>query len=161
MKNELHVWKNGKDWLKQLLLMHTALTVGALLIIIVFYYISDMTFGGYEIRPGFLIEFIGLFIAIAGVFFSQLMFKRSLPKIRGLSTLDDKLFEYKKSSILSFALLEGGCLINAVFAYSTGNLFSIMIALAVLAILYLKRPTQQKVFTDLKLSEEEIREFHD
>ena len=161
MKNELHVWKNGKDWLKQLLLMHTALTVGALLIIIVFYYISDMTFGGYESNPDSLLEFIGLFIAIAGVFFSQLMFKRSLPKIRGLSTLDDKLFAYKQSSITSFALLEGPCLINAVFALLTGNLYSIIISLVVLVILYLKRPTEQKVFTDLMLCEEEIREFHD
>lgn len=159
MSNQQIIWKNGKEWLKQLVLLHGALIIGVILVSFMIYYIAQPMAGGYEGRPIPSPDIIGVVLAFVGIIASNFIFRSRLPKIQKVDGLDHKLLQYRATLIIRYAILLFVCLSNIILAFLTGNIFNLYIALVVDVLFFFKRPIKQKIFKDLMLSQDEIREF--
>lgn len=159
MSNQQIVWKNGKQWLNQLVILHSALVIGVVAISLVIYSISEPVSGGYESSPIPASDIIGAVLAFGAIIASNFIYQSRLPKIQKEMGLENKLLQFRSSLIISYAILEFGCLANIVLAFISGNVFNLYIALVLAILFFLKRPTKEKVFKDLMLSKDEIRDF--
>ena len=159
MSNQKIIWKNGKEWLNQLVILHISMVIIAILITFVIYYIATPVAGGFEDSPIPSADIIGAVLALLGIIASNFIFRSRLLKIQKVSGLNDKLLQYRETLIISYAIIEFACMSNIILAFLAGNIFNLYIALAVAVLFFFKRPVKQNIFKDLMLNTEEIREF--
>ncbi|TVQ44545.1 MAG: hypothetical protein EA362_10030 [Saprospirales bacterium] len=154
-------WNNGKEWLRQLVLLHSAMTIMTVIMSFIIFFISDFVAGGYESSPIPASGTIGTVIAFLGIIGSNFIYRSKLPGMQKTSGLDNKLLYFRRTSITTYAILEFACLINFIIAFISGNIYNIYIGLILVVFLYLKKPVKDKIFKDMMLSKEEIREFEE
>ena len=152
-------WKNGREWLRQLVLLHSAMTIMTVIISFMIFFISDFVAGGYESSPIPASGTVGTVIAFLGIIVSNFIYRSKLPEIQKISGLDNKLLYFRSTSITTYAILEFACLMNFIIAFVSGNIYNIYIGLILVVFLYLKRPVKDKILKDMRLSKEEIEEF--
>ena len=148
----------SKEYFKFLIYIHFAFNLGALVIAFFLYY----TYLGNPADPNVaedlsILTTLGIIIAFGGVFFSAYTYKSKTLGLREVKNLSEKLSEYKSVSIISWTILEFSTLINIVFFFLTGNELLFYIALFLIALMFLKRPTRSRCRDSLGLNKEETR----
>ncbi|MGB6153555.1 MAG: hypothetical protein WBG48_16360 [Pricia sp.] len=146
-----------KTFLRTLTIIHTALCAGLMVFAIVAYYQK----GDFEARmnsQSILIYMVPV-VAVAGYFLSQLLFKKQLEHISKEETLSVKLGKYQVASILKYALLEGPGILALLAYYWSGNALHLVVAIALIAYLFVQRPTADKIKKDLPLTYEEQKQL--
>jgi len=159
MPNNQVIWKNGKEWLNQLVILHSALVIGVIIIAFIIYYVGEPKLGGFKNSPIPSADIIGAVLAFFGIIASNFIYRSRLPGIQKIPGLSDKLLQYRGTLLISYALLEFACLANIILAFISGNIFNLYIAIVLAILFFFKRPVKDKIFKDLMLSNEEIREF--
>lgn len=100
-------------------------------------------------------QYIGPGIGFGTMVMSNWLYKARLKTIPSDAPLTDKMTVYRSAKILSFALLDGGGLLNAMGFFLTGHWMYLAIVGFILVIFLLARPTPQSASNDLELMGED------
>lgn len=148
-KNELI-----KEYIQTLAVVHKSLVIGVGLMAGVMMYL--VKFAGSNLESEDSINNIFMIIAplfmIGTMLLSIYIYKISLKRIKANEdTLEGKLNEHRSSSIIRYAIIEGGCFIGIVAFYITGIYTFWFLAIFQVIMLYNVRPTVLSVIEDLEL----------
>ena len=157
--NNQIIWKNGKQWLRQLVILHSAMTIGVVIISFMLYFIIGFHPEGEPTSSIPASGTIGTVIAFLGLIISNFLYRHRLGRIPSLGDLNAKLLHFRTAVIPSYALIQGPILINLLIGFLDSNLLNLTVALIMVVFLYLKRPVKDKILKDMRLSKEEIEEF--
>jgi len=125
---------------KELRILHSALTMGALLILLIIGLILlpisttefDLTFGIYTI--------IGLGIGLINIALAYGIFQKKLDRLGAKQINQEVITEMRANYVTKWALLEGAALINIVLYFLEGNKLLIAFATIIILMLYLSKP---------------------
>jgi hypothetical protein len=146
-----------ESFLRTLTVIHTVLLVGLVAFALFCYYrIGSFTAPMYE---GDIFIYVVPVVAAAGYFLSQYVFRKQLQSIPEKETLTAKLEKYKAVILIKFALLVGLGFLALIAYYLSGNALHLVIAITLIAYLFVQRPTAGKITKDLPLTLEEQKQF--
>ena len=146
------------DFFKTLSIIHLALVGG----ILVFGAITYFNNGSFEANadPNDIFIYVVPIVAAFGYFMSQFLFKKQLQSINRTDELSTKMSKYLSASIVMYALIEGPAFL-AIFEYSfSGNALFLVIAIFLVAYLYMQKPTQRKFMDNVPLTMEDKKQFN-
>lgn len=78
-------------------------------------------------------------------------------RVKGTSSLKQKLMSYRTAMIISFAPIEAIGLMSAVFILISGNTFFLIFTIIFLFGMFSYRPRKEKLIRDLQLTSDEIQ----
>jgi len=142
-----------KTFLKTLKFMHLALVLGLSIFTIIA--ITQTKEFNTATDSGNLLLYLVPVMALLGYFGSQFLFKKSLSKVTKTNSLPEKLKKYQSASHVKYALIEAPAFFALFVYYSSGNALPLIIAICLLAYLFVQRPSKQKIGTNLSLNNEE------
>lgn len=127
---------------------------------LIIYYVSG---GGSDDTPEHLsyLTTVGIIIAFGGVFFSAYIYKSKTLALREVKDLEIKLQQYHSTSITSWAVLQFAILANLIFFFLALNDLLFFIALFLIGLLFLKRPSRSRCADSLSLNKQEIQIIND
>lgn len=110
----------------------------------------NFSFDNIGTEPGLIIAPI---MTITLIPVSAFIFKTLLKKALENSgiAVSDKLMQYQTAFIIRCALIESAALFNGVMLLITGNVILLIFGVIAIAVLWLARPTKEKVQEDLNL----------
>lgn len=146
------------SFVRTLSIIHTVLLV-ALIAFGIFTYYQNSSFIA-RMNPQDLFIYIVPVVAAAGYFLSQLLFKKKLATISKEDKLQIKLGKYQTASLIKYALLEGAGFLALMAYYWSGNALHLVIAIALIAYLFVQRPTADKIKKELPLTFDEQKQFN-
>ncbi len=146
---------NVQRFLQKLKLIHTFLVIG-LIIFSVFAYVQNNGFNA-DINNNSTLLYIVPIAALLGYFGSQIFFNKMLSKVQPPDVLQTKLNTYQIAVIIKYALIEAPAFIALFVYYTTGNALPLVIAICLLAYLFVQRPAKEKIIKSLKLNSDERR----
>lgn len=94
-------------------------------------------------------------VALLGYFGSKFMFKKSMSKLKETDSLEDKLKRFQSASHIKYLLIEAPALFCLFVYYISGNALPLVIAICLLAFLFVQKPSKDRVLSQLPLSREE------
>ena len=100
---------------------------------------------------------IGVFMALINPIIGALMFKKLTGRIKETDSPILKMNEFYSASLISWALLEGAIVANAVFMLLNGNSVHLAVIGYLMFIFITRVPSKVKSAAAMKLSEEEMR----
>lgn len=151
-----------KPILQSLTLLFWALLLSPLVFLVVIVILNSQGFTTAT-DPSFssILVYMALGYVPLAIFLSRYLSQNKLKAIDAGGDLVDKLAEYRTAWILGTAVLEGSIiLILVVYLLSQQKLLLGAVAL-VWAFQYLRRPTSEKISTDLNLPAEEKRQIEE
>lgn len=138
--------------LKPLQTIHLALCGGVFLFALITIFLNrDIMF--FDANPAHSAPFnpifpiMGLMTITASIYF----FRNVISKVDKTAATYSKIDQYQSAFIIGAALLEGGALFNVVGFYLTHNAFFLIFAFANFVFLALRRPTKEKLISDLNI----------
>ena len=146
---------NVLRFIQTLKLIHIALVVG-LTIFSVLAYAQNNSFNA-DINTNSTLLYIVPIVALLGYFGSQMFFKKMLLQVHTSDSLQTKLNKYQTAAIVKYALIEGPAFIALFVYYTTGNALPLVIAICLLAYLFVQRPAKEKIIKSLNLNSDERR----
>jgi hypothetical protein len=146
-----------KTFLKRLQIIHWCF-VTALLGCTIFVYTGSTGFrvGAMGVKDVFL--FLVPLVALFGYFGSQLVFRNQLRLISLTETIDIKLSKYRKASLIKYTLLEIPTFLALYAFYTTNIALYFVIALCLIAYLFVQGPKKSRLVNEvpLRLEEKEL-----
>ncbi|WP_291867459.1 hypothetical protein [Maribacter sp.] len=146
-----------KSFLKTLSFLHLSLVIGLILFAGIAYSQSNSI--TVEPAPKSFFLYLVPIVAIIGYFGSQFVFKKMLLTIKLNTTLEEKLKKYKSASHIKFFLIEIPALVSIYAFYTTNNALPLVIAVCLIAYLYVQKPSLDKIKTELALHSDEIQQL--
>jgi cobalamin synthase len=145
----------SKVYFKNLNFLHAVLNTGALVVAAFIYYFSmDSEIVDSDEIPGYLTT-VGIVLAFVGVFASAYIYKSKALSLQGKESLSDKLVEYRKASIVSWVVLDVAIVGNLVVYFLNQNELLLYIALFLVALMFLKRPSRRRCIDSLALGKKD------
>jgi hypothetical protein len=148
--------------LKATSILFNALLIGVLLMLIIA--VGLIKFGGKLSQ--FDDSFDNILLFIAGVVAVMCVLRAFSGYRKRLNTVDIstanfdvKFNSYRAAMIFYLALCEGPALLAVIAFMLTGNYWFVMITLVMLAAMFVKRPTKEKVINELQLSSQDQAEL--
>ncbi len=154
------VRKTSGVFFKDLMVIHASLNTGVLILAAFFYYFS-MESGAEEGEiPGWW-STVAIVVAFAGVFFSAYTYKSNSLALRSNDNLSEKLVAYRKASIASWIILDVAIIVNLAIYFINQNELLLYIALFLVALMFLKRPSKGRAIDSLDLGKKEREKIED
>lgn len=144
----------SRAYFKQLNILMGAMIAGVVFFLLVITYLIA-TQGPIASELHEVFQYIGPGMGFATMVMSSFLYKARLKTIPSDAPLTDKMTGYRSAKILSFALLDGGALLNAMGFFLTGHWMYLAIVGFILVIFLLARPTPQSASNDLELMGED------
>lgn len=126
---------------KQLQVIHIALCVVLAVILATFRYISK-NLQDDEFTENKLFEFIGIAVGFFAVLAARFVFFFKTKSALSAGTLKEKLDIFKTAYITQMGILEGAAIFNAALYFITHYNLHLFIALGILLLMALRRPTR-------------------
>jgi len=142
-------------FIQTLQLIHLSLVAG-LLVFSVFAFVQNNGFNTDLTTDSSMLYLVPI-TALLGYFGSQLLFKKMLSNIKLSDSFDTKLNTYQIASLVKYALIEAPAFIALFVYYTIGNALPLVIAVCLLAYLFVQRPNKEKIINILPLNSEERR----
>lgn len=139
-----------KAFIKTFSLIHYAMVTGVLLCGLALYYVRGDAFLRFEKTEEDMLFFISPMVAAAGIVFSRFL-PNLIIKSRSMNTEEEKLGGFKVYYLIKYALLEGAGLFNVIAFYLSGNSLHLLIAAIMVLLLYIEKPTEEKLKLFLNL----------
>jgi hypothetical protein len=150
--SEISEIKNQKRITKAIYL---SLILGQILffIIVMFLIQNNKTEGSKNIDTifTFLIPMFGLLM----MFTSRLIYSQMIPKFDSSSSLLQKLTHYRTVKIISWAMIEGACILSLVATILTSNYLYVVVFILLFGYFFLMRPSTESLIRDMRLNSEE------
>jgi uncharacterized membrane protein YfcA len=144
-----------KNQLKTINIIHLSLMAGMVLffvVVIVFMQSNEMNMNK-DLDKIFTI-IIPVYGLIA-MFIARLIFNLITSNFSTGTNLEDKIVKYRSAKIVSWALLESGCILSLVATMLTSNYLYIVVFIFLLGYFYMLRPSRQSLIKDLQLDSKE------
>lgn len=147
----------GKNDLRALKIMHTALLAGQILFgAVAFFlvYTGRFSSSGKDIEK--ILQVVVIIFCGAGFYYSKFLFKKKLLLIReSVNDVTEKFEAYRGACILQWALLEGPVLFTLIGFLLSANYAFLILAGVMIGVFYLLSPSKQKIILHLQLNEQE------
>jgi hypothetical protein len=150
-----------KQMLKMLTILFLALLVGPVMFIMVS--ILARQGGGFdnqEPMEEILLPMVAI-AAILGIVGGGILFRQQIKKVSPQQALTRKIQQYQVAILLRLAVLEAPTLLAVVGFLLTGNLIFLGMALALLLMMGMRRPSLTEAIESLALTAEEERELRE
>jgi hypothetical protein len=150
-----------KQMLKMLTILFLALLVGPVMFIMVS--ILARQGGGFdnqEPMEEILLPMVAI-AAILGIVGGGILFRQQIKKVSPQQALTRKIQQYQVAILLRLAVLEAPTLLTVVGFLLTGNLIFLGMALALLLMMGMRRPSLTEAIESLALTAEEERELRE
>ncbi len=143
-------------YFKSIKIVHLALVIGVVFFTLISVFLQFNGFGtvGHELTNILLI--VVPIIALVGVFASAFLFKKKLNGINGRSNLKEKMEDYRSALIVKLALIEGPSFFTIIAFLLTGNYIFLGIAVMLIIVFLIYKPSQTKFINDLELTNKEL-----
>ena len=144
-----------KSFLKTLSIMHLSLVIG----LVIFTLIAIAQGKGFNTntdQSNTLLYLVPI-LALIGYFGSKHLFKKMLSDVKESDALVEKLKKFQSASHVKYALIEAPAFFALYVYYDSGNALPLVIAICLLAYLFVQRPTKNRISNRLSLSSEELR----
>lgn len=104
--------------------------------------------------------FIAPILAVGGILAGNFLYDKQIDALSTKNSLREKLTGFQTASIMKYALIEGPALLAIVSSMNSGNLFYIIIAVALIVYFFFQKPTKEKIESHLKLNSELKMQFN-
>lgn len=98
-------------------------------------------------------------VALLGYFGSKFLFKKMISSLNENDSLETKLKKFQSASHIKYALIEVPALFALFMYYNSGNALPLVIAICLLAYLFVQKPNKNSLFKELPLNKEEKKEL--
>ncbi len=94
-------------------------------------------------------------VALLGYFGSKFLFKKKISAISATDSLEAKLKKFQTASHLKYFLIEAPAFFALFAYYNSGNALPLVIAVCLLAYLFVQKPNKDTILKELPLTKEE------
>ena len=144
-----------KNQLKTINIIHISLIAGMLLfLVVVIVAIQNMVRNINEDLDKIFTIVVPVYGLIA-MFIARLIFNLIISNYSAGTNLEDKIVKYKSAKIVSWAILESGCILSLVATMLTSNYLYVAVFIFLLGYFYMLRPSRQSLINDLQLNPQE------
>jgi len=151
---------NGfSGYLRQLTILHAALVMGVALMGIVMYFVASPADTEGVAPTTSIPSWVASAFAIGGVLASSFFFRLQVQNAKKQSNLADKLAIYRGGAILRYALIEGPALYSFVAYLLEGRFYNLALGGLLMIVLFLYRPSKDRIINDLALNAKEQAEL--
>lgn len=149
------------DNFKQMNILHAALCIGCAIILFIMYTLVNQEKNAV-ITDNIIFSVIGIVIAFVNVLLSRVLFFMRTQPAQTINDFGQKINLFRAAFILQMALLEGAAIINVVFYFITKNKLHFFIAIGVLLLMIVRRPTRSMAaITLFSNRDENIRRIYE
>lgn len=141
-----------KGQLRTLTIIHLALVGGCVIALLMF---SQNATPFIYSTPTDMLTMVSVLLPVATIFAGNILFKKQLGSIPDNATLQQKLAGYQTAFIVKCALIEGPTLFALIIFSSTHNIYNLIIGIILIVILFIQRPSKEKIIEQLNLAREE------
>ena len=137
-----------KENLRGLQILHLAMVAGATMALFLLKFLSKAQ--GTSSDSVMLYSFI----AVAGfsLLLYFLLYNKKIEAAKAFKgTTVEKMDKYREAFVFKLALIEGPAMIGAILHFLDGNLILFYASLALILLLFLQRPTEEKIVEELQL----------
>ncbi len=145
-------------FLRQLTILHASLVMGVALMGVVMYFVASPSVDS-DTNTSSLFSWLVPSVAIGGVLASSLMFRMQVQQAQTKSSLSEKLAGYRAASITRYAVVEGPAILSFVAYFLDGSFHYLALGGLLLVVLFLYRPSKDRLINDLALNSREQAEL--
>lgn len=146
---------------KQMNIIHAALCIGCALVIFVMY---NLVKQDENVIPSanIIISVLGVAIAFINVMLSRFLFFMRTRQGQTTNDFSQKINIFRAAFIIQMAMLEGAAIINIIFYFLTKDKLHFFIAIGVLLLMVMRRPTRSMAAITLFSSKDDnIQRIYD
>lgn len=146
-----------KEYFQALSILHASLILGQVLMVGIIYFFAnadEALVSGTQATGQSWVYLIGA-LAIVGVLVSAQLYGMRLKKLQEMKDLTAKLAGYRSALVTRYAILEIPSLLSIIGYYLTNNLLLLIFTGLIIILLFIYRPTTERLVADLDLSAEE------
>lgn len=143
--------QTSKDYFKSLNVLHGMLLMAQIAFLLAAYFFTDRAVVNNDELDAVFRYLIPVMV-LAGIAGSNLLFKKQLAKLVEMTALKAKLTGYLSSLVVKYAILEIPAMMAIVAYFITANYLYLWMAMVVLVVFILDRPSMGRVIADLQLS---------
>lgn len=129
------------DNFKQMNIIHAALCIGCALILFIMYTLVNQDKNAVP-ATNMIFTVLGVAIAFINVLLSRILFFMRTQQAQTISDFGQKINIFRAAFIIQMAMLEGAAIINAIFYFLTKDKLHFFIAIGVLLLMVMRRPTR-------------------
>lgn len=148
----------AKKILSKMNILHLAICVGPTIFALSIAYIvsTGTSFGVTGVSSNVILIFVCILFATS-LFLSKMLYRKKVESINPNEPLSGKLTTLSGAFMLKLGMLEAPALLCIVAYMMTANFYLLFPAGLILIIMFLEKPTVNRVANDLNLSSEEIQ----
>ncbi|MDO5105004.1 hypothetical protein [Capnocytophaga sp.] len=146
--------KEKQGFFKSIKIIHLALFLGQAFFGAIVYFLNKDSWK-YEFSTSNHLLLVPAIATLVALFAHRIVYKKVLSQAKSKATLAEKLGDFQGACIIQFALIEGTSILCIIFAMKTQNIYSLLLAVALLLYFTTLKPTKEKAITDLELNKEE------
>src|SRR5687768_7125817 len=152
---------DNKQQLKTIILLYYGIVIGAIMYAIVIAVVRQFSEDIIELEiKRELILMIAGGLSILCFFLANYLYKKRLQELDYQSTLEQKLTKYKLAQIGYIGALEGATLFSITAYFFTGESLLLAFAGITVMLMFIKRPSNQRIFNELQLDPKEQMELN-
>lgn len=106
-----------------------------------------------------LLNWLAPSVAIGGVLASSFLFRMQVQNAQAKGSLADKLADYRAASITRYAVIEGPAIVCFIAYFLEGRMHYLYLGGLLLIVLFLYRPSKDRIINDLTLNAKEQAEL--
>jgi hypothetical protein len=155
--------QSSKDYFKAMHIMFFALLAGQVMFALIVLIFSQMGIiaGGFDNSVTNIFFAVNILFIGSCLYASNFVFQNKMKSIYAMAPLSSKLVEYRSASIIKWALLEGPSFLSIIFAFLTGNLIFLGLAVMVMIYFLTMKPGAEKAATEMGLDFEQKNQLSD
>ncbi len=145
--------ENIKTLFQSSTVLHLALVSGQVMIATILFFVIGISPNATD---NFMLSIVTCILSVGTIFASAFIHKRKLEAL-DLTTmnLEEKLTNFRSTSIIKWAMLEGGNLMVVLISWITGNTWLMILFVVSLILLFMAKPTLERFAKEFRLSREE------
>ena len=144
-----------KNQLKTINIINYSLMAGLLLFFVVVIFVIQSNEMNINEKLDKIFTIIVSVYGLIAMFVARLIFNLIISKYSIGTNVEDNIIKYKSSKIVSWALLESGCVLALVATLFTSNYLYVAVFIFLLGYFYMLRPSRQSLINDLQLDSKE------
>ena len=144
-----------KNQLKTINIIHLSLMAGMLLFFVVVMVVIQSNEMNINKDLDKIFTIIVPVYGLIAMFSARLIFNFIISNYSTGTNLEVKIVKYRSTKIVSWAILESGCILSLVATMLTSNYLYIAVFILLLGYFYMLRPSRQSLINDLQLDSKE------
>lgn len=133
-------------------IIFSALAVGQIFLLIVFFLIAEQTTARDESTVDNVLIFVVPIIGLTAMIISKFIYNHSLMQVMPGDTVTQKLNKYRTSKIITWAILEGAALISLIAFFLTAEYLYVVVFIFVFGFFLFNRPSKEGFVTDMQVT---------